>query len=190
LWNEPNVPAFFSSPTPAKDYAKLVKAAYPAIKAADPSLRVLAGAMSGPDVRFLEDLLRAGGDRFDALSLHLYDAPAALGEEVKDIQKVLTEHGLRPDVWITEFGYSTCALRAAECVSPARQATDLRRAFRSLTEVPHVSAVIAYTLSDTGTEPDSINDHFGVVTSDLRRKPSFDAVKTALADLPARTPSP
>ena len=45
IWNEPNVSAFWS-PTPSTAaYVNLLKAAYPAIKAADPSAVVLAGAM-------------------------------------------------------------------------------------------------------------------------------------------------
>ena len=62
-------------------YAQMLKAAYPAIKAADPQAQVLVGGLllDNPDVAtnntalFLEGILRGGGSPFfDAVSFHCY----------------------------------------------------------------------------------------------------------------------
>jgi polysaccharide biosynthesis protein PslG len=94
LWNEPNLAAFWKpKPDPVK-YAQLVSAAYTAMKAANPSITVLAGAFSPaggyhdtdcnnvPDsgtattlnqLDFLEIMYRNGAKgRFDAVSTHPY----------------------------------------------------------------------------------------------------------------------
>ena len=66
-------------------YAQMLKAAYPAIKAADPQAQVLIGGLmlDNPDgktknaPRFLEGILRGGGGPFfDAVSFHSYSYPS------------------------------------------------------------------------------------------------------------------
>jgi hypothetical protein len=60
----------------ARQYAAIVKAAYPKIKAAYPQATVLAGAIAGSDVDYLNTMYDAGVKGFfDALSLHPYTAP-------------------------------------------------------------------------------------------------------------------
>jgi beta-glucosidase/6-phospho-beta-glucosidase/beta-galactosidase len=58
VWNEPNNTsfAFWNSTNKAATYAALVKAAYPAIKAGNASLPVLAGSLADTDVTFLNAL--------------------------------------------------------------------------------------------------------------------------------------
>ena len=62
IWNEPNLGdgRFWISDDPAGRYAELVKAAYPAAKAGDPSVPVLAGALAFSDRPFLESLYAHG----------------------------------------------------------------------------------------------------------------------------------
>ncbi len=100
VWNEPNISDNWGGNCPDPyAYTNLVKAAYPAMRGADPSARLLAGAVttvgalppgtrpntcSIDDLTFLQDMYDAGildnGGYFDALSTHPYgfgDPPEA-----------------------------------------------------------------------------------------------------------------
>lgn len=80
LWNEPNLDdgRSWRSEAPAGDYAQLVRAAVPAVRAA--GVPVLAGSVAFADEPFLEALRDAGAfEDVDGVGLHpcTGDAPAA-----------------------------------------------------------------------------------------------------------------
>lgn len=85
IWNEPNLSFEWGyQDVDAGRYVRLLKAAYPAIKAANPEAVVLAGALAPTlegrgssaglnDLDFLRDMYAAGaGAYFDALAIHSY----------------------------------------------------------------------------------------------------------------------
>ena len=84
IWNEPNLAVFWSpTPDPAA-YTADLKAAYAAIKAADPSAVVLSGGLApaendGTDIdprTFLQDMYADGAKgSFDGLGFHPYSYP-------------------------------------------------------------------------------------------------------------------
>jgi hypothetical protein len=85
LWNEPNLGCCFWKPKadPLR-YTQLVRAAYPKMKAADPSITVLTGGTSPADTtptdvsppKFVRDMYANGlKGNFDALSHHPYYGP-------------------------------------------------------------------------------------------------------------------
>ena len=75
IWNEPNIDFYFKSTDQPADYARIVRAAYPAAKAADPSTTVIAGSLAESPAPFVEALFQHGiGGHFDAFSLHPYPA--------------------------------------------------------------------------------------------------------------------
>jgi hypothetical protein len=58
---------------------RLLKAAYPAVKIADPSALVVYGGVAHNDYRFLEQSYAAEpnlGDYYDVMATHAYPAPA------------------------------------------------------------------------------------------------------------------
>jgi len=73
IWNEPNLPEALKSATPMADYARIVKAAYPAAKAAG-AKTVIAGSLANADFADTEVLYRDYGLKgyFDAFSVHPY----------------------------------------------------------------------------------------------------------------------
>ena len=85
IWNEPNLALEwgYDTPDPAK-YVAMLKAVYPAIKAANPDVQVLAGALAPTlappgsdqgvnDLEFLQRMYDLGAaDYFDALAIHAY----------------------------------------------------------------------------------------------------------------------
>lgn len=81
VWNEPNTKSFWTPSPNVGDYTRLLKAAYPAIKGADPQATVLSGGTApAPDhgtsyspVSFLKGIYtNGGGGSFDAVSHHPY----------------------------------------------------------------------------------------------------------------------
>lgn len=71
VWNEP--PNFTGKDQTPADYAKLVVAAYDAVKAVDPACPVALAAKSA-HVNYLEQVIRAGAkDHFDCIILHPYE---------------------------------------------------------------------------------------------------------------------
>src|SRR5262245_45036107 len=125
IWNEPNMPQFWSgggARPNAADYAQLVATAAPAIRAADPSGRVLIGsafmalpsivaALGGvPGRQFLEQLFASGAlAHADAVSAHFYRGgpPETVAAEVRTIRALMQAAGTEVPLWSGEWGYST-----------------------------------------------------------------------------------
>ena len=210
IWNEPNQEGFWHNPDPAA-YAQLVRAAYPAIKTADPSALVVAGAVSYNDVPFLSGMYAAGvRGSFDVLSTHPYLGPADAAPETANdgtiwtLRHVQAVHDLMvaqgdaaKPVWFTELGWSTHANTGSEPpwlrgVSDQTQADYVVRSVQLVAaEYPYVKAVYFYNERDR-TDADVQNDNYGLLHSDLTVKPSYTALKAYLvaAVPPSPTPTP
>ena len=115
IWNEENVSRFWTSgPDPAR-YAGLLRAAYPAVKSADPNATVVFGGTSGNDTGFVDGAYRAGAkDNFDVMAVHPYtgSAPEAGGglysfPGYREVRDVMLRYGDAKPMWLTEFGWST-----------------------------------------------------------------------------------
>jgi len=147
VWNEPNLALEWNGqePDPA-GYAKMLRAAYPAVKGVAPDLPVAMaglaftlgdGTSSTNDLDFLQAVYaHAGGDFFDVVALHPYGfglPPEA--EPSADVlnfrrlefhRRIMAENGdAAKPAWITEMGWRTSAPDPADAwqvVTPARQA--------------------------------------------------------------------
>jgi len=102
-----------------KEYAQMLKAVYPAVKAADPSSRVLLGGLAYDDFvgemengfynrDFIVDVLRyGGGDYFDVMNFHYYyfahETWNIIGKAV-DLKNVLAFWGVTKPMICTEVG--------------------------------------------------------------------------------------
>lgn len=114
LWNEPNLTAFWPTKPDPQAYTALIRATYPVVKSADPSIPVVVGALArrgayddsacrgfsngGSDghgmnpVNFLRAMYEAGaGGFFDAVSIHPYTTSASATAE-----KMLAYHPCSP----------------------------------------------------------------------------------------------
>lgn len=204
LWNEPNYNDGDYSPFIASDraaaYARLVKAAYPAIKQVAPGLPVLMGALSFADDDFLAALYNQGiQGSYDAVSVHPYNENRAPGTPwdpqwkrydyvmgMESVRVTMLKHGDRSPVWITELGWTTCSPGSDRwCVTEAQQGAFLADAARMTQRWPWVRAFLAYNLVDKGTDPTGTEDNFGLVTADYRPKPALAALGGAFRSLRA-----
>lgn len=132
VWNEP--PNFSESKSPA-DYAKIVAAAYEAVKEMDPSAQVGLAAQS-VNLNFLAQAIEAGAaNRFDYVTVHPYETLGLVerGWEAQYMSIVPTIRKMLADkcpgrkdapVWFTELGQPV-----EKDVTPARQADTLVKAY-------------------------------------------------------------
>jgi hypothetical protein len=181
IWNEPDQAneAYFAGPEKPQHYAALLRAAYPAIKQANPNVAVLAGSLVGSNGVFLRALYAAGiKGYYDGLAVHFYDL--ALGS-LRAIHETQLANGDDTPLWLDEFGWSSCWPRhkvqqEQGCVSPRVQAADIANLYRSLARTSYVAAAVLYKLQD------STREDFGVLTAKGARKPAFAALAGVLAN--------
>jgi hypothetical protein len=179
VWNEPDQAneLYFAGPEKPQRYAAILRAAYPAIKRANPSIAVLGGSLVGANGIFLRALYAAGIKGFyDGLAVHFYTL--TLGS-VRAIHEAQLAAGDSKPLWLDEFGWPSCwprqrAQQEQACVTPQVQARNLTNTFRSLAHTPYVAAEVLYSLQDSATED------FGVLSSSGARKPAFTALSRML----------
>ena len=197
IWNEPNLQwAWPSGPNPGQ-YARMLKAVSPAVRAADPAAKVVFAGTFTSDYRFLEGAYAAVPDLgayFDVMGTHPYTAWAVEPERVwrnadgrinqgafaayRELRRTMEAHGGAKPIWVTEFGWST-ATAPGIGVSPQTQADYLRRAYRCLEQDPYVQMAAWYNFRNEWWAKDADNWHaqLGLMNTDFTRKPAFYAFK-------------
>jgi polysaccharide biosynthesis protein PslG len=200
IWNEESSPSWWTGTV--AQYANLVKAAYPAIKAADPKATVILGANSP---LMLSELYAQGvKNYFDGDAIHTDTACNVTSPYIYEYNRDTTTvnqyfflgftgthrimaangDGSKP-IFMTEIGWSSTD---AECttglwagkklagVSAATQAAYLTEAYHCLAQpqYSYVKAAMWFELYDAA--PDSAPlDNYGLLTNDLSPKPAFNA---------------
>jgi hypothetical protein len=182
IWNEENSAIFWKPAPSATAYANLLKAAYAAIKAADPTATVLIGGIVGFDRTFMDGIVAAGAwNSFDALAIHAYVAPgpetSMYSTWLQNARAYVDTKGPKP-IWITEFGWSTYSGSGSGYigVSEATQAAYTARAYLSAA-VAGVRGVFAYELMEHGTSTTSRLDNYGLIEASGRTKPAYSALR-------------
>jgi hypothetical protein len=180
IWNEPDQAnqLYFAGPDKTARYAAILRAAYTAIKQADPNVPVLAGSLVGANGVFLRALYAAGiKGYYDGLAVHYYTLTLA---SLRSIHEVQVANGDTKPLWLNEFGWSSCYPRhkvqqEQACVTPAIQAANITNIYRSLAGTPWVAAEVIYKLQGSTAED------FGVLTERGARKPAFTALSQVFA---------
>jgi len=188
VWNEPDQANedYLAGPDKAQHYAAILRAAYPAIKRADPDMPVLAGSLVGSNGSFLRELYAAGiKGYYDGLSVHFYNLVLA---SLRNIHEVQLANGDSKPLWLNEFGWSSCWPRQRiqqeqACVTPQTQAANLTNVYRSLARTPWIAAEITYELQGSRSE------EFGALSETGAKKPSFAALRSVFVS-PFGKPSP
>jgi hypothetical protein len=197
IWTAPNRVATWTG-TPAQ-YAALVRAAYPAIKAAAPSAVVVAGSVAQNDDGWLAQAYRAGiGGSFDALATQPYMAPSDAPPQLPDdgtvwrIDHVRAVHDLMvaqgdgdKAIWFTEFGWSSHGgsddrnwkFGVTEDVQAKYLTTTLTQVRNTY---PYVTNVFWYNERDRETG-DPQQDNRGLLRRDLSEKPAYKSLQAALS---------
>jgi hypothetical protein len=207
--NEPNHPAFSASPDPAV-YTRLLQLTSARIKAVDPGVAVVAGALApgNPDgarmstLEYLQGMYTAGArGAFDYLEFHPYTDGRSIDwfdprwpllsfeHSVPAVRAVMIANGDDRPMILGESGWTT--LDSASCsdcgsanlgVSPTAQSDNLVQALDFSSQLAYVHKFVVYELADHGpSESKSQLDHFGVLQRDLSAKPAASALAQQIA---------
>jgi hypothetical protein len=194
IWNEPNGAAFFApAPDPA-GYADLLKAAYPPIKAADPSALVVAAGLGSvvdystiamDPVKFVSGMYAAGAKNFfDALAYHPYQYTMKFSEswhpdaplnQLAGIRQLMLANGDGDKkVWATEYGEPSSE------VGEKAQAEFLDDMLGKWRNLPYAGPVYVYTMRDRNSLSGTADDTLGIYRSDGTAKPAERVVTSYL----------
>ena len=193
IWNEPNVAHFWRPAPDPGAYASLLRQAYVAVKEVDPQMSVAGGSVvaTSPTTTgaidapiFLRSVFEAGAaGAMDAISVHAYPAGDVTGSRaVSAVQELRQARDTWGDsskpLWVTETGVSTTG---PTLVSEVTQAAVLQAVDSRLRAEPGVEMLLIHTMVDPQLGPASQESGFGVVRSDLSRKPAFCVLALAWA---------
>ena len=199
IWNEPNNLVFWHPAPNIANYTALLKATAPRIRAADPQAFILNGGFSPASddgrniapITFLKGMYAAGArSSFDAVNDHPYAYPFGIqvtqqwsawyqmfGTTPDSLRSVMIANGdADKKIWMTEVGAPTGGNPATQ-LTEAQQAQLLTDTYNAAKTFPWSGPVFWYSYWDRGTNPNDVEDHFGLVRNDYTRKPSFDAYK-------------
>ncbi len=193
IWNEPNS-IQFSNPIDPVAYAKLLQAAYPAIKAANPNATVIAGAVGATlsfgswtldPTTFISEMYAAGAEGyFDALSFHPYNettefsAGAGVANspltQLNAIYALMAANGdATKQIWITEYGLSTAD------VTQQTQANFIQDILNTWQTLTYAGPIFIYTAQDgTSTDPQGT---YGIYEADWTPKLAVAVIQQAIA---------
>lgn len=190
VWNEWNIG---SGGTPAQraarlgspeDYAKVLKAAYSAVKAENPGATVIGGAFAGYDYKWIEAFGRAGGfASLDGFSSHPYvfaegkkgtpDSAIRHLDELKALIDRLAP-GRNVRVYVTEAGWPVHT--GANGVTEQQQSDYLQQFLLLAKSRPWIAGVWWYDLFDDGDDASDKEHRFGLIDRAGVKRPAFQAL--------------
>jgi hypothetical protein len=203
IWNEPNSYDFWATKADCKAYTELLKVTYPVMKNADSRAFVITGGMapiSTTDVNvsphdFLDCIYNNGGKNyFDAVGHHPYTFPVSpldnntnawyrMSNTAQSLRDIMIRNGdSKKKMWLTEYGAPTGGPDSNWFVTEENQArivTDVMAVYKTL---DWVGPIFWYTYIDSGFEPTSNENFFGLVRFDKSRKPAFDALRNIISN--------
>lgn len=186
IWNEPDNATYWANGD-VGSYAQLLSSTRAAIKAIDPTRVVLNGGPSWFNFPYILNLAATGSlDQIDAFAIHGYrgktNSPEGFAADLRRLQHLLQSKGIKQPIWTTEWGTSSAGLNAA-----AYGAGDDSRARRwqaqmvlrkVLTQLAlSVPLINLYELVDSGDDAANEEHNFGLLTSNMMAKPSYNAIK-------------
>jgi hypothetical protein len=199
--NEPNLSYEWGyRQTAPQDYVELLAAVYPAVKAANPDIQILAGALAPTlepagspwainDLDYLAGMYEAGAaDYFDGLAVHSYGLtfPSAAEpgtdllnfrrvELVREVMERYSDEEAK--IFITESGWNdhprwTLAVRPGQRIQYTLDALDY-----ATQNWPYVEMLAIWALRYPAPTK-SYPDNFTLITPEFVAKPIYDALKT------------
>lgn len=205
VWNEPNAATFwYPSPDPGA-YTKLLQAAYPAIKAADPNATVIGGVVGWVTdtpglainaASYIQGMYDNGAQGyFDALSFHPYQYQVPFGNgtpygPLAPINQLATIHqemvaagdGSK-QIWATEYGEPTSV------VDNTTQAAFISNFLNSWSSFNYTGPMFIYTTRDRNTGSTSDQDTLGVFQTNWTPKPAANVIAQWTATHPQTAPA-
>ena len=205
VWNEENIMSgdwVFWSGTTAQ-YVTMLRATYNAVKAIDPSIRVVLGGLSGECSSYVSDLYANGAKGcFDVMAIHPYSGSHApddvwkgnfitgykyyLSGYIDATRSVMDANGDNSvPIWLTEHGWATHTGSTSE----ANQATYLAKAMEIAADCG-IEKYFIYNLVAYEGDPTNPEHCFGILHHDYTAKPAFPAVQSKIRELTGAATDP
>jgi hypothetical protein len=201
IWNEPNLWTMFAPRPDVAKYTALLKAAYPAIKAADRGATVITGGMSpaydAPDgsqvhpITWQRGIYQHGGKNyFDSVGLHPSSFPYSSNTneswnpfmQAKTLYSMMQSQGDGfKKIWATEIGFPTGTHDRA--VSEAEQGYRFAESIDAWSRYGFRGPIMLYEVRDSGPNTNDVYQMFGLYTSGGRAKASVPIVTKKLNSL-------
>ncbi|HSD80478.1 MAG TPA: hypothetical protein VLB47_07450 [Solirubrobacteraceae bacterium] len=194
IWNEPNIRVYFARQPFAKPYAALLRAAYKAVKRADPGATVVMAGLANFSWRDLAKAYAAGVRRwFDVAAVHPFSGRPANTLKIARLNRsVMNRSGdRRKPLWVTEYTWSSGKGKTRNHTvkgwetTEAGQARRLRAGYRLLIgdrRALRLRRVYWYTWASVDRRSANSFDYSGLrkLTPDgtLRDKPALAAFRT------------
>jgi hypothetical protein len=146
IWNEPNIAVYWTQQPFMRGYARLLNAAYKAVKQADPKATVVMAGLANFSWRDLRRLFEKGGTklRFDVAAVHPFSGRPSNSVKIVSLNRaVLDRHGARSKpIWLTELTWSSAKGKKKKLTqnwetTEAGQARRLRQAYRLFVRARH-----------------------------------------------------
>jgi hypothetical protein len=169
-------------------YANVLKAVYRRMKAIDPGITVMGGAMTSHVLGngWLEGFLRSGAlENLDAISIHTYrnagspdyrergaEGWALWMQRVDDLTRKYSA-GKPIPIYVTEMGWTTELTRGTP---PTLSAAYLARMYLLARTMAFLKGIWWYDFQDDGWGASEREHNFGLVHADLTPKPSYFAM--------------
>ena len=121
IWNEPNHPHYWGAPVDGTEYGHLVRETAKAIKAVDPTAKLIGGALAGLNPEFTDKFLANGtAGLIDIITFHNYgELPEERIYKALEVWDVINKHNSGLELWQGECGYpSHSSTRDYRCSSP------------------------------------------------------------------------
>jgi polysaccharide biosynthesis protein PslG len=206
IWNEENGARFWPSGPSAAAYTQMLKAAYPAIKAVDPSVQVVFGGLANADYHYVEAAYAAGAKGyFDVMGVHPYtcDSPTDYWYVNANEQWVGGDGGYTPKSGERMTMYSFLGYRevhrsmvaagdnkpiwftefgwstgTGSCSEDAQtQAKYLTQAYQLAAQDPYVQVALWYMFREISWDGSSDMDGHGLLHNDFTPKPAYYAFR-------------
>jgi hypothetical protein len=200
IWNEPNLAFEWGyRPVNPEDYVRLLQAVYAPVKAANPAVTILAGALAPTlepegspngmdDLIYLERMYQAGAaEYFDALAIHTYGftlppesepAPDSLNFRRAELlhDTMLEYDDPATPVFITETGWNDHP-RWTKAVRPSQRVSYTVNAFIWAEENWDWAQEVCVWAFRYPVPTFSYPDNFTMVTTDFQILPLYDALQ-------------
>jgi hypothetical protein len=167
-----------------EDYAKVLKAAYSAVKAESPTATVIGGAFAGYDYKWLEAFGRAGGfASLDGFSTHPYvfaegkkGTPDSVIRHLDELKALIDRlaPGRNVRVYVTEAGWPVHT--GANGVTEQQQSAYLQQFLLLAKSRPWIAGVWWYDLFDDGDNATDKEHRFGLIDRAGVKRPAFQAL--------------
>lgn len=190
IWDEPNLSDFTGGKDiTGADYAKLARAAYTAITAANKDAKVLVGGISRSrrPAEFTEEILEAGIKGFcHGFSYHPYtdyypdecDDGKNFMDYIKDIEDLLDSYGMSDiPIYLTEYGKATYTGEntGQKATAEEQAAANVRAGILTKTD-ERIKRLYYYSYMNRGGDKTNREDNFGITDEKHVPKKAYYAI--------------